>query len=410
MKKITILTLTLFCCLAAKAQPVVDKEKVTQDLNELIKGLEENYVYLNDKKVDIRCIRDYYGRQVNTVKTRDDVVLLFEYLLCEFYDSHLILNTNIQASYRLYAPIYVQLQNNKFIISNVWQSQISGFTKEIIGAEVLTINGTDFNKAIQEFPTHCNDKNSPAVSEWIANKLLAGNYNRPRIVGLKLKDAGTLKLNLDSLILKKEQKTVTTAVNDRIGVIRINNSLGNNKLVQDFDQALDSLMDTQGLIIDLRNTVDGGDSYVARGIMSRFITEAKPYQKHVVPEKFDDGPMIERSWIEYVSPRGNPYKKPLIVLVGRWTGSMGEGLAIGFEGIERGVVVGTEMERLAGEMEGFRFRNQNFGYRISIAKLLHVNGTPREVYVPVHYVRETTNTKDEALERALKLLTQKTKQ
>ncbi|MEH0153060.1 S41 family peptidase [Limibacter armeniacum] len=152
------------------------------------------------------------------------------------------------------------------------------------------------------------------------------------------------------------------------------------------------------------STVDGGNSYVARGIMGRFINESKPYQKHWTIEKYNENPMVERSWVEYVSPRKEQYKKPVVILVGRWTGSMGEGLAIGFEGMERAQIVGSEMERLAGEMSGFSFKNQRFGYRLSTAKLFHINGTPREKYIPTNYVTQTTTENDETLEKGIKLI------
>jgi carboxyl-terminal processing protease len=55
----------------------------------------------------------------------------------------------------------------------------------------------------------------------------------------------------------------------------------------------------------------------------------------------------------YGSPRQNIYKKPVVVLVGNWTGSMGEGIAIGFEGIKRAKIVGTKMAGLLGEIYSF---------------------------------------------------------
>ncbi|WP_170062713.1 S41 family peptidase [Polaribacter filamentus] len=214
----------------------------------------------------------------------------------------------------------------------------------------------------------------------------------------------TVEFDLDKLKIKQSSELLTLTVENEIGIITINNSLGNNGLINEFDKALDKLMNTKGLIIDLRNTVDGGNSYVARGIMGRFINEPKPYQKHLTIEQYDGNPILERSWIEYVNPRKEQYKKPVVILVGRWTGSMGEGLVIGFEGIERAEIVGSEMERLAGEMNGFSFKNQNFGYRLSTAKLFHVNGTPREKYVPTNYVKQTTIQKDETLEKGIEII------
>lgn len=369
--------------------------------------MSENYVYLQEENVDLNCIKTHYEKQIPNIKTEEQTVLFFEYLLDEFYDSHLILNTNRNSSFRLYSPIYVSIKNEKPIVSNVWHIQVEGLERNIIGAQLLKINGIDFDKAIEQFPTHCNDKNLKIVREWIANKLLAGRYNQPRILTLKLDDSETVEFDLDKLKIKQPSELLTSVVACDIGIITINNSLGNNSLINEFDKTLNSLMNTKGLIIDLRNTVDGGNSYVARGIMGRFINEPKPYQKHLTIEQYDGSPVVERSWIEYISPRGNLYTKPVVILVGRWTGSMGEGIAIGFEGMDRAEIVGSEMERLAGEMSSFLFKHQIFGYRLSIAKLYHIDGTPREKYIPPNYVTQTTTTIDETLEKGIELINEK---
>lgn len=382
----------------------ISQTKIKEDLNEIINDLAERYIYLPEKNVDLNCIKNYYEEQIATVKSEEKAVLFFEYLLDEFYDSHLILNTNTNSSFRLYSPVYVSIKNGKPIVTNVWQTQLENLEKDVIGAELLKINGTDFDKAIEQFPTHCNDKKSQNVREWIANKILAGRYNQPRVLSLQLDDKETIEFDLDKLKIKQPSELLTSSVEKDIGIIAVNNSLGNNNFINVFDKALDSLMQTKGLIIDLRNTVDGGNSYVARGIMGRFINEPIPYQKHLTSEQYDENPIIERSWIEYVTPRKEHYDKPVVILVGRWTGSMGEGLAIGFEGMERTQLVGSEMERLAGEVNGFAFKHQNFGYQLSTAKLFHINGTPREKYIPTNYIKQTTTHRDETFERGMELI------
>ncbi|WP_375560178.1 S41 family peptidase [Bernardetia sp. OM2101] len=392
-----------FSCVQSQENQI-DRTKIKEDLNEILTDISQNYIYLDEKNVDLDCIREHYESQIENLNTEEETVLFFEYLLDEFYDSHLILNTNRSSSFRLFSPIYIKIENGKAVISNIWQTQIQNIDQNLIGAEVQKINGLTFDKAIEQFPTHCNDKKSKIVREWIANKILAGRYNEPRVLSLKLTDNKNIEFDLDKVKIKKNDGLLNTTTQNGIGIIRLNNSLGNNGLINDFDKSLDQLENTKGLIIDLRNTVDGGNSYVARGILSRFITEQKPYQKHWTIEQYDGKTKVERSWVEYVSPRESQYKKPVVILVGRWTGSMGEGLAIGFEGMERVEVVGSEMERLAGEMNGFSFINQKFGYRLSTAKLYHINGTPREKYVPTNYVTQTTTENDETLAKGIELI------
>ena len=404
---LTFLIVLSFSCDHSQEKEI-NHAQIKEDFNEILSNLSQNYIYLQEKGIDLNCIREYYREQIHKIKTEEQTVLFFEYLLDEFYDSHLILNTNRNSSFRLFSPIYATIKKGKLIVSNVWKTQIESLEQNIVGAELLKINGIDFNKAIEQFPTHCNDKSSEKVKEWIVNKILAGRYNQPRILTLKLDNKKTIEFDLNKLKLKQTSELLTSSTKNDIGIITINNSLGNNNLIKEFDNALDKLMNTKGLIIDLRNTVDGGNSYVARGIMSRFINEPKPYQKHLTTEKYGGNPTIAKSWVEYVSPRKEQYKNPVVILVSRWTGSMGEGLAIGFEGMKRAEIVGTEMERLAGEMSGFSFKNQNFGYRLSTAKLFHINGTQREKYLPTNYVMQTTTEKDEIFEIGIELINKMT--
>ncbi len=404
MKYIILGFTTLFVFNCYSQVNTINKEEIREDLNEIINDISQNYVYLNEKNVSIECIKDYYSSQINNIQTEEDTVLFFEYLLDEFYDNHLTLHTNRNSSYRLFAPIYATIENEKPIIRNIWQSQIKNLNLNVIGAEVLQFNGKDFQKVINDFPTHCNDKNNPEVKEWITNKILAGRYNEPRNLTLRLSNNKEIELDIDTIKLKEDSDLLTVKTIDDIGIIRINNSLGNDNLVNAFDKTLDNLFESKGIIIDLRNTIFGGDSYEARGIMGRFITEKKPYQQHAFIEKSEDNPDVERNWIEYVSPRGITYRKPVIILVERWTGSMGEGVAIGFQGMGRGDIVGTEMRRLAGEVFDFGFKHQKYGYKLSTAKLYHINGTIREEYIPTNYVKQTTIFKDEALKKGLDII------
>ena len=409
MKKLILPFLIFLTSNIVYSQNQLDQSKIKEDLYQILNDISQYYAYQKDKDVDLNCLLKYYENQIPYIKTEEETVLFFEYILDEFYDSHLMLNTNRNSSFRLHSQIYAIIKNDKIIVSNIWQTQLENIEHDIIGAEIIKINGVNFNKAIDEFPTECNDKKLKSVREWISNKIIAGRRNQPRVLTLKTTKNKILEFDLDKLKTIEENKLLKTEIKNGIGIIRINNSLGNNNLISEFDKSLKELENTKGLVIDLRNTVGGGNSYVARGIMGRFINKQKPYQKHQIFEEYDGNEIIERSWIEYVSPRGIQYRNPVVILVGRWTGSMGEGLAIGFEGMERGEVVGSEMERLAGEMNGFSFKNQNYGYRLSVAKIYHINGMPREKYLPTHYINQTTINKDEVLEKGIQLIEEKAK-
>ena len=98
--------------------------------------------------------------------------------------------------------------------------------------------------------------------------------------------------------------------------------------------------------------------------------------------------------------------KPLIVLVGRWTGSVGEGLSSGFDGTGIGKIVGTEMLKLAGATKSYNFSNFNYGYQYPYIDVLHITGYPREKFVPKYKVVSTDGNEDEFIKEGIRLINQ----
>ena len=85
--------------------------------------------------------------------------------------------------------------------------------------------------------------------------------------------------------------------------------------------------------------------------MGRLVSSAQPYQRHELPDPRRPG-TPRRTWTEVVKPGGPfTYDKPMAVLVGRWTGSMGEGVAIALDGMQRADVLGSAMAGLRGAIE-----------------------------------------------------------
>jgi len=224
---------------------------------------------------------------------------------------------------------------------------------------------------------------TPAARDWALRAVLAGRHNARRLLQLRAA-GGTRIVELPAADQFRETAPVLAASELRpgIGYIRVNDSLGDSALVAAFDRALAGFRDHRGLILDLRRTPSGGNSSVARGMLGRFVAREQPYQKHVLPsEERDTG--IRRSWLELVSPRGEfTYAGRVVVIVNRWTGSMGEGLAIGFDATHAATIVGTPMAGLVGATMQVRLPRTGIGINVPTERLYHVNGTPRETFQP----------------------------
>ena len=381
--------------------------KYQRDFNYYWQTVNDNFAYFDIQKTNWDKVKHIYQPLVDTISTTEAFVKILEEINNELYNGHISLNTNLPSSNRLIptgADLWVEYERKQFIIVAVREgfgAELSGLR---LGMRITHYNGQPIDNAVQYFLPKSVPEHDKRMYEYAANMLLAGRHNTDRSITAQWKgvekiyyaDGAAYKKNVDySKVLEFRNLPFD------LGYIRINNSLGNDALISAFDGALDSLWNRKGLVIDLRETPSGGNTTVARAMMSRFIDKEMPYQKHSLPsEEKQYG--VKRSWVELVSPRGKIYKKPLVLLVNRWTGSMGEGIAIAFHGMKRAQIVGDKMAGLLGAIYSFSLPETNIGFSIPVEKLFHVNGTPREDFKPQHLVVDNKG----CLPLAIKLLTE----
>jgi C-terminal processing protease CtpA/Prc len=392
LHRVKLSTLVLLLCFLVEAvaapQTNFTRRQYEEDFDYLWQGISDDYAYFDQKQTDWEKVRQIYRPQINAVKTRNDFVVLLESVLEELYDFHTHLNTNTAASPRLVpsgTDIWAEWIKGRAIITEVRPKSDAEKAGMKIGMQVVSINGVAVEEAVNRRVGKSLRTSDEAPKNWALRILLAGRRNEKRNIEVISNGQSTV-LSIDNQPAPESVVTKSLLEYRRIekdvGYIRINNSLGDTDLIKQFDLALAALRNTHGLILDLRDTPSGGNTTVARGIMGRFIRRDMPYQKHSIPaEELQYG--TKRTWIELVSPRGDfIYTAPVVVLVNHWTGSMGEGITIGLDGMKRATIVGTEMARLAGATSGIRLPNTGIGATFPTEKLFHINGNPRENFVP----------------------------
>jgi carboxyl-terminal processing protease len=415
MVKLSALIILLCFFVEAFAAPQTDftRQQYDEDFDYLWRSISDEYAYFDQKQTDWNKVREIYRPRISGVKTRTDFVELLESVLEELYDFHTHLNTNTAASPRLVpsgADIWAEWIGGRAIVTEVRPASGAEKAGVRVGMQVASINGNAVDEAVSRRVGKSLRSSDAAAKNWALRILLAGRRNEKRSIEVISRGERRV-LSIDDQPASEPLQTKPLLehrlIEKSIGYIRVNNSLGDADLIKQFDLALAALKDTRGLILDLRDTPSGGNTTVARGIMGRFIRRDMPYQKHSIPaEERQYG--TKRSWIELVSPRGEfTYRAPVVVLVNHWTGSMGEGITIGMDGMRRATIVGTEMARLAGATSGIKLPNTGIGVNFPTEKLFHINGTPRENFVPpVHVDLLLRGTRDEdiILHRGLRVL------
>lgn len=359
------------------------------DFAELCTQIGSTYAYFDTKAVRWDGVCEHYRADLGQVRNRQQFVTLLESVIDELYDAHSQLNTNTPKSYRLVpsgADLWAEWRGGEAVITQVRARSDAERAGIRAGMIVLAIDGQPVAAAVEARLGRSYPHSTTEARNWALRSVLAGHHDVPR--HLRLQVDGKMRefpLQAPDQSFGSNETVSHSEIRPGIGYIVLNDSLGNDATVAAFDAALESLRGTRGLIVDLRNTASGGNSSVARGILGRFVATDLPYQKHILPaEEKETG--IRRSWLELVSPRGARYARPVVVLVNRWTGSMGEGLAIGFDATGAGQVVGTEMAQLVGATYTIALSHTGIRANVPAERLAHVNGTPRERFRPSAYV------------------------
>jgi C-terminal processing protease CtpA/Prc len=408
MKPLLLFLVFLLAAANAPAQRFT-RQQYREDFTYFWETIRDNYSYWDKKATDWVRVKELYAAQLDTITTTHSFVALLEHAFYELYDHHASLNTNTQESQRLVpsgADVWAEYVGGKLLVTEVRRNYGAWKAGIMPGMEVVAFNGTPIEKALAPLLPRSLRTSDTEARSFALRTLLAGQHSQKRRITVSYKGAqkdfsvdtlGTIDgYSYNGLI----QSSVLVS---GIGYIRINNSLGDNDLIARFDSVLNGLMSTKALILDLRETPGGGNTTVARAILGRFITKEGFYQMHEIPsEKRTYG--VKRSWQEIVSPRSQPYTKPLVVLVNHWTGSVGEGMAIGFDALKRAAIIGTRMAGLNGANYSYRLPHTGIGFSFPAEKLFHVNGTPREAFVPPVAVKPPASDHDAILERALEYL------
>lgn len=399
-KQIIILILVFLCAEFANAQ----ENQYKEDFQFFWQSVNDSYAYFDKKQTDWNKVKEIYGDRALQVKDKKGFIRLLELALRELYDSHTQLNTNLSDSSRLVpsgTDIRAEWINNKAIITNLRRSFGAERSGLKVGMEIVKFNGKPIEESIKPFIGQSLRQTDDEVRNWALNALLAGDHITNRIIEARLNGKTHIfELDKPKSLLKNISYSTRLdfrRLENNLGYIKINNSLGDNSLIGLFDEALDKLKNTEGLILDLRETPSGGNSTVGRAILSRFIKSEKTFQKHSDPSE-EKNWGVKRSWFEIVSPHRLVYEKPLVILVNHWTGSMGEGIAIGFDGMKRAKTVGTKMAGLNGALKTIELPNTKIRVSFPFEKIFHVSGQPREDFKPMVLVDKIENERDTVLQ------------
>ncbi|HEU4333820.1 MAG TPA: S41 family peptidase [Candidatus Eisenbacteria bacterium] len=363
-------------------------ERYAADFDAFWKFVSGAYAYFDTKQTDWSRVREIYRPRAEAAGSDSAFLRVLEGALSELYDSHAHLGANTKASPRLVptgTDLWAEWRDGKAVLTAVRPHSAGERAGLRAGMRVVTVAGAPVEETVAALLPRSLRAPDPAARDWALRVALAGTHDAPVRVTTAAGSGAANDAAAFDFLPGVADPTVPVALEMLAGgvaLVKIHNSLGDTGTIAAFDSVLNAARSAKGLLLDLRDTPSGGTSTVARGILGRLVREERPYQRHELPsEEREFG--VKRSWVEYVSPRGPfTFDAPVVALVGPWTGSMGEGMAIGLDGMKRATILGTPMAGLLGALYQESLPNTGFVARVPAERLYHVDGRPRERFVP----------------------------
>lgn len=355
------------------------------DAKALDRIIVENYAYQDHWPGAALPDSAALARERSGVRDRDSLLHYAEDRIASLADHHAITGSSFKDSWAViptYADLWVERRGVDYVIDAVRPGSPAAAAGIAAGDRLTEVGGVPVKTAVASFWDGFGLPVTTERADYAARVLAAGRRSRPRDLTI-MHDGVGRRLTLPNLYGPQADRPPLSVLRESGGrtAIRFNNSLGDQATIAAFDAAMSKLPAKARVVIDLTETPSGGNTSVARAIMGWFVDRPRSYQIHQLPaEERETG--IRRQWIEQVLPRAGKWHPTMpAIRVGRWTGSMGEGLAIGFAALGARVE-GTRMAQLKGAVYDFRLPSSGLVVKLPAERLYTVSGLPRENYVP----------------------------
>ena len=213
------------------------------------------------------------------VSDRTTLLRYAEDRLASLADHHAITGNAFADSWAIipsYADLWVIEQNGLYTIDAVRADSPAAAAGILRGDRLVSVDGAQTATAVAAYWRNLGLDVTPRRAAYAARVLAAGRRDRDRHIGIQRHGTALRLLTLPSLYKDdRKQPLLSVSIVASTTTIRLNNSLGDNAVIEAFDQLLAGIPAADHLVLDLRDTPSGGNTTVARAVMGWFVDRAR---------------------------------------------------------------------------------------------------------------------------------------
>jgi len=248
---------TVACSQGDAAEETKSSPVFKTDIQQTCNEVPNTYAYFSDRRAiwDAACAQALID--IEQAETGLDFLNILERLLDDLYDPHISLNTNSNQSPRLVpsgSDVWIGDYSLNYSVIGVRPGSGAAQAGVKVGDQLVSVNGLNPSELIATRVHAKPEEMTVSRVNWALNAAVAGYRHERRIMVVNREGVETsYDLGAPEPAGAANPITVSTKQNG-VGYIRFNNSLGNSETVSAFDDALNSLSETRGLVLDLRDT------------------------------------------------------------------------------------------------------------------------------------------------------------
>jgi carboxyl-terminal processing protease len=347
----------------------------------LRRALDVAYPYFEQKGVDWDAVTTRYASQVAEAPNDEVYWGVVARMLAELNDGHTgVTSPSAYTGLRTFAGC--RDLEGAIVVDRVGEAaQRAGLAR---GDVVLAVDGRPIEEALAAVPAVLHVGSTPEQRRAAAAQVVLST--RGEVLTVAVEDAAGERRTVDLIVPgdpppappPASQAALITGERLRsgLGLIRIPTfSGGERDLVAEFDAALDPLMDSPGLILNLRGN-GGGSTFISDRIAGRFLTRPFTYGREQFRLR-----LPQRGWrphFDYrVAPRGATYTGPLVLLIDDGCYSTAENFIVALVDSGRATTVGRTTGGSSGNSLPFALTG-GARARFSTGDFRRNDGTPIE--------------------------------